>query len=145
MTHSSTWKRREQQAARLFNCRRTPLSGGASGHTRSDILSDRVFAEVKLRARSAVHRLYDRTAELARQEGKVPVLALAQKGRPGVLLVLKPKHIHELHHLLKDVDHLPREEPEQCHERVCDISSEEWQCSDCIDCAHRSRTNNHLT
>jgi hypothetical protein len=95
-TARSTWKSRERQAAALFGTTRTPLSGGASGHTRSDSLHEHVFIETKLRARSSIHRLFDQTALQAKAEKKVPVLALAMKNRPGLLLVLRADDIQEI-------------------------------------------------
>ncbi len=40
----------------------------------------------KYRERHAVRTLYDTTQALARKEGKTPVLALVDKGRPGFLI-----------------------------------------------------------
>lgn len=41
------WKRYERRVARYFGTQRTPLSGGASRHTRSDTLDPRFYVEVK--------------------------------------------------------------------------------------------------
>ena len=89
-THPSTWKRRESQSAELFGARRQPLSGssGRDGRTRSDSDHDRLYIETKLRASWGVRTLFDRTQRLARKEGKIPVLALASKGKPGCLFVV---------------------------------------------------------
>jgi hypothetical protein len=89
-THRSTWKRREQQSAGLFGARRQPLSGssGRNDTTRSDSTHERLFIETKLRSRWSVRTLFERTKALAHREAKVPVLALASKGRPGCLLVV---------------------------------------------------------
>jgi hypothetical protein len=46
-----------------------------------------LFVETKLRASCAVRSLFDETREMARKEGKTPVLMLAVKGRPGFLVV----------------------------------------------------------
>ena len=82
------WKQRERQVARLFGSTRTPLSGGGSGHTRSDTLHPRLFIETKGRKRFAVVKLWDDTAKLARLESKTPVVALVEKGRPGFWLLV---------------------------------------------------------
>jgi len=89
-THRNTWKRRERQSAELFGARRQPLSGssGRDGRTRSDSDHDRLYIETKLRASWGVRTLFDRTQRLARKEGKIPVLALASKGKPGCLFVV---------------------------------------------------------
>lgn len=88
-THRSTWKRRERDAARLFGAERQPLSGsaGRADRSRSDSTHGRLFIETKLRASSSVRTLWDETRRRARLEGKVPVLVLYAKGKPGGLVV----------------------------------------------------------
>lgn len=88
-THRSTWKRRERDAAGLFGARRQPGSGsgGRADQTRSDSTHDRLFIETKLRASSAVRTLWEQTRDLARREGKTPVLILFSKGKAGGLIV----------------------------------------------------------
>jgi hypothetical protein len=44
--------------------------------------------EAKYRERHAVRTLFDATKNPARKEGKTPVLALIDKGRPGFLLCI---------------------------------------------------------
>lgn len=107
MTSRSTWKSRERQAARLFGSERTPLSGGNSKITRSDSLHDELFVEVKLRQRHAVYSLFRGVERLAAAENKTAVVVLAEKGKPGFLVVCRPESIHLLHHTMKDVDRLP--------------------------------------
>jgi hypothetical protein len=91
--HRERGKARERQVAAFFGTTRTPLSGGNSRHTASDTLHARLFIEVKERAPDAhgftagLFRLVDATEELADAEGKIPVLAIAEKGRPGFLVV----------------------------------------------------------
>lgn len=92
--HRNTWKSRERKIAAEFGTTRTPLSGGNSGHTRSDSLHDTLFIEVKGRQRHAAVKLYDETRELARREGKVPTLALWEPGRQGYLIVIDPRDVH---------------------------------------------------
>jgi hypothetical protein len=89
-THRSTWKRRERSCAALFGARRQPLSGsgGRDDFTASDSNHEQLFIETKLRASWSVRTLFDRTRVLARMESKVPILALASKGRRGCLLVV---------------------------------------------------------
>ncbi len=89
-TNPRTWKRAEGRVAALFGARRQPLSGGSgrADLTRSDSTHPRLFVECKYRERHAARTLYDATKALARQEGKVPVLALIDKGRPGFLLCI---------------------------------------------------------
>lgn len=92
-TARGTWKARERQIARDFGAERNPLSGGNGKHTRSDSLHPALFIEAKLRQKHTVVTLYDETAALAKKEGKTPVVALAEKGRPGYWLVLRPEDL----------------------------------------------------
>ena len=89
-THKNTWKRREREAADLFGAKRQRCSGssGRDDCSRSDSTHDLLFIETKLRERHAAVALLDATRALAKKEGRVPVLALASKGRPGVALVI---------------------------------------------------------
>lgn len=78
------WKAIERRVAAFFGASgRTPLSGGNSGHTRSDTLSDALFIEVKQRKRHAAVKLWDEVKALAKKENKIPVVALSVKNRPG--------------------------------------------------------------
>jgi hypothetical protein len=69
------------------------LSGGNGGVTRSDSRHDRLFLETKLRVKHTVVTLYDETAKLAKLEGKIPVVALAEKNRPGLWLLIKAEDL----------------------------------------------------
>ena len=82
-----TWKARERQVAEFFNCERTPLSGGNGKQTRSDTLHPILFIEHKHRQRHAVASLLEETRELAKREGKVPVVTLSEHGKAGFLVV----------------------------------------------------------
>jgi hypothetical protein len=88
-THRSSWKRRECDAARIFGSRRKVLSGssGRDDQTCSDSDHARLFIESKLRVSWSVRTLWEETRALAREEGKVPVLAPYTKSRPGALIV----------------------------------------------------------
>jgi hypothetical protein len=83
------WKRRERQAAALFGASRQRCSGssGRPDCSRSDSTHATLFVETKTRARCSTRTLYDATRDLARREGRTAVLMLAQKGRPGFLVV----------------------------------------------------------
>lgn len=91
-----TWKARERKIARDFGAQRTPLSGGASGHTRSDTLHEELFIEIKGRASHAAMRLFDKTAILAKAEGKIPVVALWEPNRNGYLVLCRPEDLMEV-------------------------------------------------
>lgn len=92
-THRRTWQKRESTAAGLFGATRTPLSGSNGGQTSSDSLHPTIYIETKLRARSPIHTLFDKTSQAAKIEGKTPCLALAMKNRPGFLVVAKAEDI----------------------------------------------------
>jgi hypothetical protein len=94
-THRSTWKRREREAARLFGAERQPGSGSCGDPTKShsDSTHDRLYIETKLRASSSVRTLWEKTAALARREGKTPLLMLYAKGKVGGLVVCHEMHL----------------------------------------------------
>ena len=87
------WKKLEQKVARMRNTERTPLSGGNSKITRSDTMDKTFFIECKLRKNPALWNLYEKTAELAEKEKKVPVLVIKKKGKHGELFVIHSKNI----------------------------------------------------
>jgi hypothetical protein len=87
-TARRTWQLFESRVAAFFGCRRAVLSGssGRDDATCSDSTHPTLFVECKLREKHAARTLHDATRALARKEGKTPVLALADKGRPGFLI-----------------------------------------------------------
>ena len=87
MTHRNTWKQRERDIAKFFESERTPLSGGNSKHTRSDTLSKVFYVEAKYRVKQATASLFRDTAQKAKLEGKIPIVALCEKVQPGFLIV----------------------------------------------------------
>ena len=89
-TNRSTWKKAESRVAALFEARRQVLSGscGRDDLSRSDSTHPRLFIESKYRERHAVRSLLDDTKALARKEGKIPIVALIDKGRPGFLVCI---------------------------------------------------------
>jgi hypothetical protein len=89
-TARRTWQQAEGRAAALFGVRRQfgSGSGGRDDLTQSDSTHPVLFIESKLRQCHTTRTLHDATKRLAAREGKVPVLALFDKGRPGFLLVV---------------------------------------------------------
>jgi hypothetical protein len=85
---SKTWKSFERCVAAWFNAARASLSGSNGKVTRSDTLHPKLFIECKYGKRIAPWKLWLETAEKARVEGKIPVLALKQTGEHGFLLVV---------------------------------------------------------
>lgn len=94
-THRNTWKAAERKVAAMFGTLRQRLSGssGRADETAADTKHPRLFIEVKYRESHAVRTLFDATAKLAKKEGKLPLVALVDKRKPGFLLCL---HIDDL-------------------------------------------------
>lgn len=95
----AAWKQRERKLAAFFGVLRTVGSGssyrtgklpGSSEtlRTRADIEHPVLFAECKLRKKHSTWTLFRKTRGHANTEGKIPVVALAEKGKPGLLLVI---------------------------------------------------------
>jgi len=99
MTARRTWKQRESDVANFFKGERTPLSGGNSKVTRADVIHDKLFVECKLKKKHTVVTLWDNTAKLAKIEGKIPVVALCEKNRPGFWVMV---HSTDLEKIKKD-------------------------------------------
>jgi hypothetical protein len=79
-----SWKAFERRVARFFGCQdRNPLSGINGKHTASDTLHPELFIEAKQRQHYAIIRLWDEAKQLSTKEGKIPVIAISEKNRPG--------------------------------------------------------------
>lgn len=85
---SDVWKEVERRVAGFFGARRNPLSGGNSGHTRSDSLHGALFIETKYRKRWEVLGIWRFARDCARQENKIPLVCLAEKGKPGFWILV---------------------------------------------------------
>tara|TARA_B100000700_G_scaffold275661_1_gene321654 strand:- start:569 stop:880 length:312 start_codon:yes stop_codon:yes gene_type:complete len=96
VTARRTWKKRESDVASFFKGTRTPLSGGNSKVTRADVIHDQLFIECKLKKKHTVVTLWDSTADLAKTEGKTPVVALCEKNRPGFWLMVHSDDLEKL-------------------------------------------------
>lgn len=90
MKPSKHWKAVERRVAEFFGCKRQRCSGssGIEGLSRSDSTHEKLFIETKYRKSHSVRTLYEETKVLAKKEGRVPVLALADHGKPGFLVVV---------------------------------------------------------
>lgn len=97
------WKARERQVAEFLKSERTPLSGGNSKQTRADTLSEWLFDEHKHRKRHAVYELWKETKELAKREGKLPMVTLSQHGERGFLCVIHADDFLEIARKLGEV------------------------------------------
>ena len=82
------WKQRERNIAEYFHGKRNPLSGRNSKHTAGDVIHDKLFIEVKTRAKHTAVTLWDKTKGLAKKESKTPVVCLCEKNRPGFWILV---------------------------------------------------------
>lgn len=102
-TSKSAWKSFERIVAAYFGTRRVPLSGSNSGHgTNSDSLHPRLYIECKVRGKIALWQLFMDTEKKAKVEGKVPVVAIKQKGEKGYLLVMRPEDLDKISEIHKE-------------------------------------------
>lgn len=91
-----TWKLGEQRIATMFGTRRTPLSGGNSGHTRSDSLHLDLFIECKHSKKYPLEKLVTKTFKEAKSEGKIPLLVFLKLNSPEPLILCKLKDLKEI-------------------------------------------------
>ena len=93
-TSKSAWKHLERVVADFFGTRRVPLSGSNSGHnTNSDSMHKELYIECKLRGKFSVWPLFIDTENKAKNEDKIPVVAIKQKGQKGYLLIIRPEDL----------------------------------------------------
>lgn len=88
MTPDPTWKRFERRIAASLGVARTPLSGSSSRLTSSDTLHPALYVECKQRARLSVYWWWRNVMHKARDEKKVPVLALHERRSHHALAVI---------------------------------------------------------
>lgn len=99
MSPEPAWKRFERAIARSLGVERTPLSGSSSRITASDTLHPRLFVECKYRTDMFIARAFRLTRARAKEERKIPVMALKARGSPGGLAVLDWDYFLELYML----------------------------------------------
>jgi len=113
MKRSSAWKYRERSVALFFGTQRNAFSGSKPGLTgsRADTLDNECFVEVKTRERHAVVTLWRKVAAKARLEEKLPIVALAENGKPGFFLLVAAADLDELINILAGRRSKPRNLP----------------------------------
>jgi hypothetical protein len=74
------WKAVERKIAKLFGTERSPCSGMSGKMTASDTLHERLFIEVKYRAKNVVATWFKQAEQKGKKEGKLPVIVLHIKG-----------------------------------------------------------------
>ena len=103
-TSKVCWKSFERKVAGFFGTKRVPLSGSNSGHnTNSDSMHDELYIECKVREKFAIWSLFDDTEKKAKNENKIPIVALKQKGEKGFLLVIRPENLEKITEIQKKV------------------------------------------
>lgn len=106
VTHStskSCWKSFERNVAKDFGTKRVPLSGSNSGHnTNSDSLHPKLYIECKVRGKISLWQLFKDTENKAKVEGKIPLVAVKQKGERGYLVILRPEDIENVSKIRKE-------------------------------------------
>ena len=128
-----TWKKIEQKVASFFGSKRTPLSGGNSGHTRSDSLHPVLYIETKYRVVHSAVRLWRTTATLADLEEKIPVVALAEKGSRGFWLVIHSEDLQDVANQRSVAELMAK----QLDTEICD--GHKGECGgDCDNCEHHN-------
>lgn len=128
-----TWKSIERKVASFFGSKRTPLSGGNSGHTRSDSLHPVLYIETKYRKEHSAINLWRKTAVLADLEKKVPVVALAEKGSRGFWLVVHSEDLHAVTNQRLVAQMMAK----QLNTEICD--GHKGECGgDCDNCEHHN-------
>lgn len=96
-TSKTCWKQMEREVAEFFGTKRVPLSGSNSGHnTNSDSLHPELYIECKVRQKVWLHTLFNDTEKKAKNENKIPIVAIRQKGQKGYLLCLKPEYLQKI-------------------------------------------------
>ncbi len=91
-----TWKAGERRIAKMFGTRRTPLSGGNSGHTRSDTLHLDLFIEVKHRKKYPLEKTLFKTFHEANKEDKIPLMVFLKLHSSEPLVLCKLKDLKEI-------------------------------------------------
>lgn len=82
------WKAFERRFSRYFGGYRNPLSGRNSRAAECDTVHPHLTIEGKQRAKHSAVTLWDKTNALAAKEGKLPVVVLGEKNRPGFWILV---------------------------------------------------------
>ena len=64
----------------------------------------------------SVISLWDRTSKLARDEGKIPIVALCQKHRKGFWFIIKDDDLDEVHRIMEEDNAKSRKEKVSVYE-----------------------------
>lgn len=98
-----TWKAAERRIAARLGGKRNPLSGIRSGHgTHGDILHPTIYGEFKHTQRAAILTLLRATRKLAKQEHKMPLIVMHEKGTQNYAAVLPLDDFTKIWDLLRE-------------------------------------------
>jgi len=95
------WKKQERRIAKKFGTSRTPLSGSRSLHTGSDIIHPKLYVECKYRKRISVLDEFPGVAKRAKEENKIPVMAIKSRELKDDFFLIRAKDLEEVAKELK--------------------------------------------
>jgi hypothetical protein len=98
----NNWKGLEKTIASIFDTQRSAFSGSNSGVTHSDSYHQRLYIENKNHKDQAVLTLMRSTEELAKKEGKLPLLALSSPEHPKDQYIMF--NVKDLFKVVKEID-----------------------------------------
>ena len=101
---NTVWKQFERQVAKFFGAKRNPLSGRNSKHSASDSLHQFLFIECKYRKNMVYKAEIEKAKDLAKKEGKIPVLCVKEKGLRGFYIITHSTDFKEV-----ALEHINRE------------------------------------
>ena len=64
-------------------------------------MKKKILKKTVEKKKHSVISLWDKTAKLAQDEGKIPVVALCQKHRKGFWIVVKDNDLNKLHQIME--------------------------------------------
>lgn len=90
MTHRRTWQKFETTVARFFGVER---SGPMQAKDASDIDHGTIHAQCKLAKKHAIVSVWDAALAIAKNDKKIPVVAIKVKGRHGWWIMCKSEDL----------------------------------------------------
>ncbi|MGC8558980.1 MAG: hypothetical protein ACP5NC_08360 [Nitrososphaeria archaeon] len=80
----------------MFKGSRNPLSGSNSGRTQADVIHNKLYIEVKHRAKIPFYKVWQDTVSKAGKEGKVPVVIFHEKGSDKYIAMVDAEYLADL-------------------------------------------------
>lgn len=118
------WKAQERRIGKMFGAKRTPLSGGKSLHTESDVIHPRLYIEAKYRKKIAILDLFPDIAEKALKENKIPVLAIKSKKLKDDYFLVRAKDLMNVAIELEKYKNLMKEGYKESSKENAEIAEE---------------------